>query len=77
MTLKGQAETALGAGLVFSVVGGLFGTVILILFAPRLAEFALHFSSFEYFWLMVLGLAGAVFIGNNNHVELFRLHSAH
>ena len=66
MTLKGQAETALGAGLVFSVVGGLFGTVILILFAPRLAEFALHFSSFEYFWLMVLGLAGAVFIGNSS-----------
>ena len=51
MTLKGQAETALGAGLVFSVVGGLFGTVILILFAPRLAEFALHFSSFEYFFI--------------------------
>lgn len=64
MTLKGQAETALGAGLVFSALGGLFGTVVMILFSPALAEVALNFSSFEYFWLVVLGLAGAVFIGN-------------
>lgn len=64
MTLKGQAEMALGAGLVFSALGGLFGTVVMILFAPRLAEVALKFSSFEYFWLVVLGMAGAVFIGN-------------
>lgn len=64
MTLKGQAEQALGAGLVFSALGGLFGTVVMILFSPSLAEVALNFSSFEYFWLVVLGLAGAVFIGN-------------
>ena len=64
MTLKGQAETALGAGLVFSAIGGLFGTIVMILFSPTLAEVALNFSSFEYFWLVVLGLAGAVFIGN-------------
>lgn len=64
MTLKGQAEVALGAGLVFSAIGGLFGTVVMIAFSPSLAEIALKFSSFEYFWLVVLGLAGAVFIGN-------------
>jgi len=62
MTRKGQAELALGAGLVFSAVGGLFGTVVLIVAAPALAEFALHFSSFEYFWLVLLGLTCAVFI---------------
>src|SRR5512142_394026 len=50
MTRKGQAELALGAGLIFSAVGGLFGTAVLILAAPVLAEFALNFSSFEYFW---------------------------
>ena len=64
MTCKGQAELALGAGLVFSVVGGLFGTAVMILFAPTLADVALRFSSFEYFWLVVLGLASAIFIGN-------------
>jgi len=62
MTKKGQGELALGAGLVFSVVGGLFGTLVLILAAPALAEVALKFSSFEYFWLVVLGLASAVFL---------------
>jgi putative tricarboxylic transport membrane protein len=62
MTKKGQGEVALGAGLVFSVVGGLFGTAVLIVAAPALAEIALKFSSFEYFWLVVLGLLSAVFL---------------
>src|SRR5882672_5097349 len=62
MTRKGQGEVALGAGLVFSVIGGLFGTAVLILAAPALAEVALKFSSFEYFWLVLLGLSCAVFI---------------
>ena len=62
MTKKGQGEIALGAGLVFSVIGGLFGTAVLILAAPALAEVALKFSSFEYFWLVLLGLSCAVFI---------------
>jgi TctA family transporter len=62
MTRKGQAELALGAGLVFSAIGGLFGTAVLILSAPTLAEFALKFSSFEYFWLVLLGLTCAIVI---------------
>jgi putative tricarboxylic transport membrane protein len=62
MTRKGQAELALGAGLVFSAIGGLFGTAVLIASAPALAEFALRFSSFEYFWLVLLGLSCAIVI---------------
>ena len=62
MTRKGQAELALGAGLVFSAIGGLFGTMVLIVSAPALAEFALGFSSFEYFWLVLLGLSCAIVI---------------
>jgi TctA family transporter len=62
MTKKGQGEVALGAGLVFSVIGGLFGTAVLIVAAPALAEIALKFSSFEYFWLVILGLSSAVFL---------------
>ncbi|APF36987.1 TctA family transporter [Chelatococcus sambhunathii] len=63
MTRKGEAETALGANLLFSAIGGLFGTAVLIVAAPALAEVALRFSSFEYFWLAVLGLTCAIFIG--------------
>jgi len=64
MTKKGQAEIALGAGLVFSALGGLFGTLVMMTSAQALAEIALQFSDYEYFWMVVLGLAGAVFIGN-------------
>jgi putative tricarboxylic transport membrane protein len=69
LTKKGQGELALGAGLVFSVIGGLFGTAVLIVAAPALAEIALKFSSFEYFWLVVLGLASAVFLAIGNPLK--------
>src|SRR5258705_6687280 len=62
MTRKGRAGLALGSGLVFSVIGGLFGTAFLVVAAPSLAEVALKFVTFEYFWLVLLGLACAVFI---------------
>jgi len=69
MTRKGLAEVALGAGLVFSAVGGLFGTAVLMVAAPTLAEFALHFSSFEYFWLVLMGLTCAVFISTERPLK--------
>ena len=69
LTKKGHGELALGAGLVFSVIGGLFGSAVLIAAAPALAEVALRFSSFEYFWLVVLGLASAVFIAASNPLK--------
>jgi len=69
MTRKGMAEVALGAGLVFSAVGGLFGTAVLMIAAPTLAEFALKFSSFEYFWLVLMGLTCAVFISSDKPLK--------
>ncbi|MBC7802894.1 MAG: tripartite tricarboxylate transporter permease [Candidatus Parcubacteria bacterium] len=69
MTKKGQGEMALGAGLVFSVIGGLFGTAVLIAAAPALAEVALKFSSFEYFWLVILGLSSAVFLATGSPLK--------
>ena len=69
MTRKGLGEVALGASLVFSVIGGLFGTAVLIAAAPALAEIALQFSSFEYFWLVILGLSSAVFLAIGNPVK--------
>lgn len=69
MTLKGQAELALGANLLYSALGGLFGTVVLIFAAPTLAEIALNFSSTEYFWMALLGLTCAVFIGASSPLK--------
>jgi len=71
MTRKGQAELVLGAGLVFSAIGGLLGTLVLVTAAPALAEVALNFSSFEYFWLVLLGLTCAVFIASDRPLKGF------
>lgn len=69
MSKKGQLDLNLGVNLVFSVIGGLIGVFVLILCAPILAEFAIHFSSFEYFWLASLGLTCAVFIATNDPLK--------
>lgn len=62
MSKKGQLDLNLGVNLVFSVLGGFVGVAILIVCAPALAEVAINFSSFEYFWLALLGLTCAVFM---------------
>jgi TctA family transporter len=62
MSKKGELDLNLGVNLVFSVLGGLIGVALLILFAPLLAEAAIQFSSFEYFWLALLGLTCAIFM---------------
>jgi TctA family transporter len=69
LTRSGRAELALGAGLVFSVLGGIFGVLVLIVAAPALAEIALKFSSFEYFWLVMLGFTCAVFIAGTDPLK--------
>jgi putative tricarboxylic transport membrane protein len=69
MTRKGQAELALGAGLWFSAIGGIVGTLSLILMAPMLAEMALSFSTFEYFWLAFLGLMCATLVARSSPIK--------
>lgn len=71
MSKKGQLELNLGVNLVFSVLGGLIGVFVLILAAPALAELAINFSSFEYFWLACLGLTCAIFISTGDPVKGF------
>jgi TctA family transporter len=71
MTQKGQLNLNMGVNLVFSVAGGLIGVAVLIALAPALAELAINFSSFEYFWLACLGLTCAVFLTNTDAVKGF------
>jgi putative tricarboxylic transport membrane protein len=71
MAKKGQLDLNLGVNLVFSVLGGFVGVFVLIVSAPLLAEFAISFSSFEYFWLACLGLTCAVFIATQDPVKGF------
>jgi len=69
MTRKGMAERALGTSLVGSAIGGMFGTIVLVISAPQLAEVALQFTQFEYFWLACLGLSCAVFVSTASPVK--------
>jgi len=56
MAMSGRASHALGVSTVASLVGSLFGALCLYLLAPVLAELALGFGSFEYFFLGVFGI---------------------
>lgn len=69
MALSGRLNLNLGTNLVASALGGLFGVALLILAAPVLAEFALNFTAFEYFWLAVLGLSCAIFIASGDPLK--------
>ncbi|MBP5980022.1 MAG: tripartite tricarboxylate transporter permease [Halomonas sp.] len=68
---KGRAREALGINLVCSIFGGIFGTIILFVVAQSLAEVALKFSAFEYFWLAVLGLSCSIFISVGSRTKAF------
>ncbi len=53
---SGQAGYAMGIATTASALGTLIGIAGVILLAPTLAEFALSFQSYEYFWLAVFGI---------------------
>jgi putative tricarboxylic transport membrane protein len=53
---QGQAGRAMGISTTGSVAGSLFGVLCLATFTPLLAEVALKFQAFEFFWLALLGV---------------------
>lgn len=69
LTRQGKHVQALGVCLFFSVIGGLFGTIVLACFAPLLANVATQFTSYEYFWLYVLGLTCAVIVSSGSRLK--------
>ena len=54
-----------------SAIGGVIGTLLLILLATNIASFAKQFSSFEYFWIAVLGLAAGIFASGGSTIKAF------
>jgi len=69
LTRAGRSAEALGTCLTFSVAGGLFGAVVLMLFAPALAAVATWFTVAEYFWLYLLGLSCAVIVSRGSTLK--------
>ena len=53
---QGRAGRAMGIATTGSVAGSLFGVLCLATLTPLLAEVALKFQAFEFFWLALLGV---------------------
>ncbi|MFV2067985.1 MAG: tripartite tricarboxylate transporter permease [Pirellulales bacterium] len=69
LTQRGRAAEGLGVSLLFSVLGGLTGVLVLICAAPQLAKLAAQFTSYEYFWLYLLGLTCAAVVSEDSRVK--------
>src|SRR5690606_19686143 len=59
MAQNGKAGVALFVTAIASFIGSSFAIVIVMGFAPMIAEAALNFSSYEYFAVMLMGLIAA------------------
>ena len=53
---QGQAGRAIGIATSGAFVSTLFGVICLAMFTPLLAEVALQFGAFEFFWLALFGV---------------------
>ena len=56
MAQQGKSQTALYVCFISSLVGGLFGMLIMVLFTPPLARIALRFGPSEMFWIAIFGI---------------------
>ncbi|SFV37954.1 putative tricarboxylic transport membrane protein [Devosia crocina] len=56
LALQGKAGMAMGLATTSSALGTLIGIVALALIAPLLAEAALKFGTYEFFWLALFGV---------------------
>ncbi|MBT5484011.1 MAG: tripartite tricarboxylate transporter permease, partial [Gammaproteobacteria bacterium] len=59
LSRQGRAGVALFITTIASFVGGSFAILLLVFFAPVLANFAISFSAADYFSIMILALTAA------------------
>ncbi|TVR96329.1 MAG: C4-dicarboxylate ABC transporter permease [Wenzhouxiangellaceae bacterium] len=71
LTRQGKPATALGTSIVASSVGGMFGTLILILFSVPLAAAAVRFHPSEYFAFALFGMATIATLAGDNWGKAF------
>ena len=69
MAQQGRAGVALFLTTIASFVGGSFSIMLMIGFAPVLADFAISFSSADYFSIMMLALVAASTLSNGSFIK--------
>ena len=66
MAQKGHAADALGWTLIAALGGGLISAIIMVLLTKPVADFALRFSTPEYFAIVLFGLASVIALGRGS-----------
>jgi TctA family transporter len=69
MARQGRAGPALAMCAIASFIAGCFGTLLIALFGPPLAEVALKFGAPEYFALMLMALIAAACLAHGDMVK--------
>lgn len=69
MARQGRGGVALFMTTVASFFGATFGIILLTLFTPIIAQYALRFGSAEYFALMLMGLVAASTISSGSAIK--------
>ncbi len=69
MAKRGEAGRALGLACLASIFGGIVSAIILIFAAEFIADFAISFGHYEYFWLGVLGLSMVIGMSSDNMIK--------
>ncbi len=64
LTKQGKGSLVLALDLACSAIGGILGALAFIVGASWLIHIATSFTSFEYFWLAVMGLSGAALLAS-------------
>jgi len=73
MARDGRAGAALATAALSSLFAGIIATVLLAVFAPLLASFALSFNSPEYFSLLFFGLVATVAFSQGTALKAFAM----
>lgn len=69
MVKKGQAAKALGVGVVFSFLGTVFSTILLMFIAPQIARVAINFGSYEFFSIAIFSLTMIATLSSGNMIK--------
>ena len=69
MGRQGKLGVALGLNVTCSMLGGVIGVILLASCAPLIANFAIQFTSDEYFWLALLGLSCAILVSGGDPLK--------
>lgn len=69
MVKKGQAAKALGVGVVFSFLGTVFSTILLMFIAPQIARVAINFGPMQFFAIAIFSLTMIATLSSGNMVK--------